>query len=115
VKTAVQVAWDEIAPHVTKSMRGDEAYFCEAIKRGECQAWRFSLSNIWMITRSENKELVICCIEGEGLNQVAPQIIEVAKQGGFESIRFHTKRPALGRILARFGFNERERIYSLEL
>jgi len=114
VNTAKRVTWDEISLHVTESMRGEEAYFSEAIKQGECQAWRFNTTDIWMITRSEKNELVICCIEGKGLNQVAPQIIEVAKQGGFESIRFHTKRPALGRILARHGFNERERIYSLE-
>ena len=113
--TAKKITWGEISPHVKKSMLRDDHYFEKAISSGECQAWQFLESDLWMITRSEGSELVICCIEGAGLNAAAPQIIKAAVGGKFKTIRFHTKRPALGKMLSGFGFEEFERIYKLEL
>ena len=37
-------------------------------------------------------------------------LVEQATRRGW-SVRFHTKRPALGRMLARLGFTESERVY----
>ena len=112
---AKKITWGEISTHVKGAMSGDDGYFEKAINSGQCQAWQFLGSDLWMITRSEGRELVVCCIEGSGLNDAAPQIIRAAVGGRFETIRFHTKRPALGKMLSGFGFEEFERIYKLEL
>lgn len=113
--TAERVTWGEIAPHVKSAMLGDDEYFKKAINSGECQAWRFLSGDLWMITRSEGEELVVCCIEGAGLKDAAPKIIEAARHGEFKTIRFHTRRPALGKMLHGFGFEELERIFCLRL
>tara|TARA_R110001599_G_scaffold287356_2_gene489911 strand:+ start:6188 stop:6532 length:345 start_codon:yes stop_codon:yes gene_type:complete len=113
--SARRITWGEISPHVKSAMCGDDSYFEKAIESGQCQAWKFSNSDLWMITRSEGEELVVCCLEGSGLKDAAPQIIRAAAVGGFEKIRFHTKRPGLGKMLSGFGFEEFERIYKLEL
>ena len=113
--SAARVTWGEIAPHVTQSLQGEEEFFSKEIETGKSQAWKFKNKNLWMITRSEGVELVICCIEGQGLKDVASGIIEAAKSSGFESIRFHTKRPALGRMLESYGFKEQERIFNMGL
>jgi len=52
-----------------------------------------------MLTRAENKELVVCCFEGKNLKSIISGVIKAAKISGFTSIRFHTKRPAIIKLI----------------
>ncbi|WP_163557153.1 hypothetical protein [Halomonas sp. NO4] len=61
--------------------------------------------------RPERPELVIVGGAGEDAPGKVAAIVEHAERQGW-SVRFHTRRPALGRLLARLGFTEIERVYA---
>lgn len=55
-------------------------------------------------------ELVIVAGAGrDAPGKVAALVAEAERRGW--SVRFHTRRPALGRMLSRLGFSESERVY----
>lgn len=89
------------------------------VMSGAAAAWRINQGDAWMICRPEvfedRRELVIMVFQGRGLRTVAPDIITLAKGAGYQSIRFHTQRPGMIRMLAAFGFIEAERVYKAEL
>ena len=66
---------------------------------GIAQCWRLQKGQAYMLTRAENKELVICCFEGQNLGEIITGVIKAAKNSGFISMRFHTKRPAILKLL----------------
>ncbi len=55
-------------------------------------------------------ELVIVAGAGRDAPGKVAALVEQARGRGW-SVRFHTRRPALGRMLARLGFTESERVY----
>ncbi len=113
---AKQLPWsDAVAQKLSKAMGNDQALFEREVNANVCQIWELLGGDLYMITRSEYSELVICAMEGKGMSKVAPEIIKHAKQRGFKSIRFHTQQIWLAEKLAKFGFKEQERIYSVEL
>lgn len=85
------------------------------IASGVCALWELNRGQIYMVTRGEDDQCVIVALAGCELHEVAPAIIDAVSASGFESLRFHTKRPGLGRMLERYGFSELERVYSLDL
>jgi len=95
-------------------MAGDRAIFKKQCENGESQCWRLKNGQAYMLTRAEGNELVICCIEGQKLAEISQTIIEAAKNSGFASIRFHTKRPALARLINK-DFELVEYIFKREL
>lgn len=54
-----------------------------------------------VIFRDENPELVIVALEGQALGEKVEQLVDIAKHNQFSFIRFHTRRPALCRLLGR--------------
>jgi hypothetical protein len=56
-------------------------------------------------TRSE---FVIVCLEGRGLHKIAPFLIGMAKRAGCHSIRVHTQRKGLSKMLERYQFKQDE-------
>lgn len=55
-------------------------------------------------------ELVIVAGAGQGAPDKVQGLCRMADARGW-TVRFHTTRPALGRMLARLGFTESERVY----
>lgn len=55
-------------------------------------------------------ELVIVAGAGRDAPGKVAELVALAERKGW-SVRFHTRRPALGRMLARLGFHESERVY----
>lgn len=100
---------------ITEAFGSDAGFIRREIESGSCALWRLNRGQVYMVTRGEGAECVIVALEGVGLHDVAPDIIASVKRSGFESIRFHSKRPALCRMLKRYGFQERERVYELSL
>lgn len=105
----------EIAPHIQQSAAEDLPVILTEIEQGECEAWRVDQGKAYMVTRIEHPELVVVCLEGRGLRQIAPDIIARARRLGLRSIRFHTSRPGMGRVMQAFGFTEAERVYRTRL
>jgi len=103
------------------ALRGDLVLLKEQVKQGIAQLWEINseIGKSWMISRVEEhndqRELVICCYEGCDLKTVAPIIYKCAECQGFTSIRFHTQRKGLNRLVVDLGFTPYETVYKKQL
>lgn len=114
-----RVSADEIGASIARAAGDDLPEILNEIRQGIAEAWKVDGGTAWMVTRIERhdggRELVVVCLEGAGLDHLAPQIIEQARIGGIASIRVHSSRPGMGRMLARHGLREVERIYRVAI
>lgn len=94
-------------------LRDDLQLLRQQVRAGIAEVWQ--LEGLHLLTRIENKELVVCCAVGEGLDRLSPFIQAAAKNKGCETIRYHSQRPALARLLKEYGFKEVERIYQMQV
>lgn len=92
-------SFDSAAPFLVKSLSGDDVPLRLECENGTSQCWQFNKGEAYMLTRGEGGELVVCCFEGKNLNSFVDHIFKAAKVCGFSSIRFHTKRPAILKLL----------------
>jgi hypothetical protein len=92
-------SFDSAAPFLVKSLSGDDIPLRLECENGISQCWQFNKGEAYMLTRGEGKELVICCFEGKNLKSFVDHIFKAASLCGFSSIRFHTKRPAILKLL----------------
>ena len=97
--TVEQVSFKQAAPYLQKSLAGNEIPLSLECENGVSQCWRFNKGLAYMLTRVEKKELVVCCFEGSRLKPLIDYLFISAKSCGFTSIRFHTKRPAILKLL----------------
>jgi len=110
---------DEAEQGLGRTLQDDGLLLKTLVNQQQAQLWRIDSSNgrSWMITRIEpvinsKPELVVCCYCGCDLPVVVERIISSAQQQGIGSIRYHTQRKGLNRLLRLFGFTERERVYN---
>lgn len=95
----------------------------DQVKAGEADLYRLESdqTDLLVVARGESnvtgKELVIVCVQGRGMKDAGPALIEAAKRQEFESIRYHCENPAVQRLYQRYGFAgyEAERVYKIEL
>ena len=112
---------DNATAGLSHALRDDLPLLKAQVNQGIAQLWEITShqGKSWMITRVENnndqQELVICCYQGCDLKQVAPIIYESAERQGFASIRFHTQRKGLNRLIVDFGFMPYETVYRKQL
>lgn len=93
---------------------GDDAeLIINQIKSGVAEL--FSVGNAFFVTRLEDDELVIVALAGENLPSAATEIFNAAQKVGCQSIRFHTKRKGLARMLKGFKPNYVETVYRVEV
>ncbi len=96
---AEKITFAQAAPFLVKSLGGDDLDLKKECDSGIAQCWRLQRGKAHMLTRAESKELVICCFEGQDLGEIISGVLKVAKDSGFASIRFHTKRPAILKLI----------------
>lgn len=87
------------APYLKKSLGGDGQLLRLECENNISNCWRFNDGEAHMLTRAEGLELVVCCFEGKSLQSFVSHIFKAAKACGFTSIRFHTKRPGILKLL----------------
>jgi len=97
---AQMLSFSQAESYLNKSLAGENALLRLECESGVSQCWRLFDGQAYMLTRSEGKELVVCCFEGRNLKEIALLIVEAAKCSGFTSIRFHTKRPAILKLFS---------------
>ncbi|HHJ14273.1 MAG TPA: hypothetical protein ENJ79_07830 [Gammaproteobacteria bacterium] len=100
------------------ALDGYEAEFARQIEAGIAQLWQ--VDDGFLIVRIEHAadhapELVICALQGVAIDRVGPLLIEAGKRAGCGSIRMHTRRRGLGRMVRKFGMVLDEWVYSLRL
>lgn len=111
---AEKVTFSQAAPHLSQSLSGDDEVLRQQCESGLAQCWKLQHGQAYMLVRVEDKELVICCFEGQDLKAIANHIISAAKSNGFSSIRFHTKRPALAKLISQH-FEHVEHVFKRRL
>ncbi len=109
---------DDARNGLTVALGGYDAQYAHEIETGisEC----FAIDNGFLITRVEQAidrapELVACCVEGVPVKRVAPLLINAALNMGAESIRAHTTRPGIGRMMRQWGDVQKEYVFTLNL
>ncbi len=112
----VKKQWsDEARQGLGETLDDCEDLLREQIEKGIAELWQVDDSS-WLITRVEKwpgrkPELVVCCYKGENLNAVTQEIMKGAINSGMGSIRYHTKRKGLNRLVQDLGFEFMETIY----
>jgi hypothetical protein len=67
------------------------------------------------VLRIEGTELVIVACVGKGGIFMMQRCLEVAHGHGLLSVRFHTARPGMARLLKQFNPVELERVYKVNV
>jgi hypothetical protein len=75
----------------------------------------FRVHNAFFVTRLEDTELVIVALAGENLALAAQVIFDSAKAVGCQSVRFHTKRHGLARMIKKFTPEYVETVYRVKI
>lgn len=84
---------------IVDAMGDDAEYIIDEVLHNE--AMLFRVEDIgYCILRREGSEMVVVCYQGIRLKLFARFIVNLSKQNGCTSLRFHTKRPAMARALA---------------
>lgn len=97
---------------------GDDAPALKArVKSGGAEF--FKLGRCYFVTFEEHsdkgRELVVACCEGQGAKEATTVLYQLAKAKNYRSIRFHTKRKGLGRLVSHLNFKPVETVYKVEL
>jgi hypothetical protein len=108
-----RVSWLDVYSDLRSTFDNDEAEIKADVDSGKAMCWR--IGDTAMIARKDDNELVVMCLAGKNLKDILPSLKVAAKKGGCESIRFYTKRPALGRLLSEFGFTLDYSIFRVSL
>jgi len=113
---------DNATAGLTKSLRDALPILKKQVNAGIAQLWEVDTDNgkSWMITRAEYPtgeapELVLCCYEGRDVKLVTKHILDAAIKQGFGSIRYHTHRKGLNRLVIDLGFMPYETVYHKKL
>lgn len=67
------------------------------------------------ILRLDDDELVIVGVSGQGSVTLFETALKIAEANQLRAVRWHTERRGLGRLLARYGPLEQERVYRVML
>ena len=121
--TVQKIPWNDHAEAGLKlALAGDLHTIKNQVLANICELWRVG-DNGYVITRFETdhkKELVL--VAGEGFKAAGNGYIEsvkafcnIAANAGAETVRIHTDKKGIGRMIKNIGFSEVETIYKLEL
>lgn len=121
METVAVTRWRGWPPEADEALRvsmGDAAADIRAeVMAGVSDVWR--IGETWAVTRVEriksSAEMVIVCLEGKKSETATDVLYRVAQANGIGSIRFHTQRQSLARLVHRFGPVETERVYRVRV
>ena len=96
-------------------MGDDRDRIVEAVTDGMAELWRVDNGAAYLVTGIDRDELVVMCCEGRGASEIADAVVAAARRRGLSSIRFHTRRPGLARLLSRYCTDPAEHVYRMQL
>jgi hypothetical protein len=100
----LHTAWSERAEAgLCKVLGEDRDSILEGVNAGRLQLWELNSGTTWLVTcvEADTKELIVCCIQGNGLKHVADLLWRTMKEQGLKRARWFTQRPALAAALKR--------------
>lgn len=104
-----------VAVRMQKALGDDFDYLAAEIENDRAELWECNGGDAYMITRVEADHLVICCYEGKSARQVVPHLIAAAQEKNLTALRFHSKRPALARLLKDYNPELIEYVYRINV
>lgn len=93
----------------------DELALTGAVNNGLAQLLEINDGDSYSIIRIDDGEFVCCCYQGKEMIVFAEYIMKRAKDLGFRKFRFHTQRPAMGKIMKKCGFELSEYVFKYNL
>ncbi len=107
----------DIEERLTPQLGNEWPRIADDLRCGRSELFSINGGESLAITRYETdlKELVLCAYQGKAVLDFARVMVEVAKKNGALSIRYHTRRKGMARLLAEFGAVETETIYTVTL
>lgn len=86
-----------------KTVSGEDfEYLLKEVDAERAELWECDGGDSYMITRVETDHLVVCCYEGKNVKHAVPHLIAAAQEKNLSAVRFHSKRPALARLLKEY-------------
>lgn len=79
----------------------DRGSIVDGVCSGRLELWKLNAGAAWMVTRIDAGELIVCCVQGSGLREIARLVYRIARDNHLRSVRFFTERPALAERLLR--------------
>jgi hypothetical protein len=108
--------WSAQAEQILKpALCGDERIIADEVARGVSELYSANGGHLFVVLRAEGDELVIVAVAGKGLLEFGRWIFQRARDQGYESIRYHTQRPALHRLLREFAPRPLEYVARIDL
>lgn len=87
--------------------KAEYQFCCEVVRNKQASFYHLKGSGVSVrfvgLVTDENDYLILA-MTGKGLASAAPYIIEAVKSQGYRSIKYHTVRRGMERILKSFGF-----------
>ncbi|MCG9608664.1 hypothetical protein L1D41_03085 [Vibrio harveyi] len=87
--------------------KAEYQFCCEVVRNKQASFYHLKGSGVSVrfvgLVTDENDYLILA-MTGKGLANAAPYIIEAVKSQGYRSIKYHTVRRGMERILKSFGF-----------
>lgn len=118
-----RVPWSgQVADGLGSAVKDDGATIAGEVKAGYAEAWRFGDGKAYAVTRIEQtierRELVIVCVAGERLDELAQMFYRAAVNMRCDSVRWHNDRPAIQRLVERArlpDFRVLETVYRMDV
>lgn len=103
--------------HVSQTLGDDGPLILNDLFMGNAELLR--IGNCHFVTRVEEAagglEMVIMCAQGEDLVAAGQVLADAARNVGCKTMRFHTQRPGMARLLSSFNFHLSEYVYKADL
>lgn len=93
----------------------DYAAIVKGVNRRWLEAYRLWDGEAYMVTRVEHGVLTCCCYQGSRVVEAMRWMRGRSAALGLKAIDFHTKRPALQRLLREFRFELDEYVFRAEV
>jgi hypothetical protein len=108
--------WDAEAERGLSRTLGDyRDEMVRNIRDGVNELYRINGGQSWLVTRVEGKALVVVCVQGSGLKDLAAVLHQAMQAHGLKRALFWTQRPALARMLKRYGFAAKETLFEMKI
>ena len=105
---------ERIAPHVPDN---DWLRLADDIREGYAELFEIDGGDSVAVTRFEVDidELVVCAYVGREVMEFAEMICKIARKNGAKTLRYHTRRKGMARLLSELGAIETETVYQVTL
>lgn len=104
----------QVKAALDKALGDDSEIIGNEITQGRAWCWCFGGLG-YLVCRWDIfpgcKELVVVAGQGRGLMSMAPFVMQFAKANQADSVRTHSKNPAVGRLWRKYGFKLDEYVF----